>query len=170
MSLLIGYCQSINTSLCYIAVKIPFINCSNKTLDQLSISCLKHNRKHILVLCNWQLLIHCSINKYSPLLFLSSSCSHQQTLDRPLSISCLLHLWIWVIGYCPFLGYLIISFFSSVPDNPNQKARKARQREVLLDAFLRALSGPYRDNIDSILLSLKEKLSRGWRDNVRLMY
>ena len=39
----------------YIAVKIPFINCSNKTLDQLSIYCLIHHRKQFLVLCNWQL-------------------------------------------------------------------------------------------------------------------
>ena len=41
-----------------------------------------------------------------------------------------------------------------MPDNPNQKA----------------LSEPYRVNIDPLPLPLKEQLSRFWRDNVRLKY
>ena len=62
VSLFIGCCQSINTSLYYTAVQISVINCSNKALGHLSISCLKHSSKHLLVLCNWLLPIHCSIN------------------------------------------------------------------------------------------------------------
>jgi len=62
VSLFIGCCQSIKTSLYYTAVQISVINCSNKALGHLSISCLKHSSKHLLVLCNWLLPIHCSIN------------------------------------------------------------------------------------------------------------
>ena len=88
VSLFIGLCQSIDNSLHIISVIIPLFNYFNKTLDQRLVSCLNHNCKYLLVLCNWQLSIHCSINAHSPLFLLASSCLHKPTVDWPLPMYC----------------------------------------------------------------------------------
>jgi len=57
-----------------------------------------------------------------------------------------------------------------VPDKANQKARKARQAGVLLEEFERSLHPANRIKIESFPLTLKNKISRQWRDNMRLNY